>query len=128
MKRENKTLNDYANKPGNKYLLMVIDETTMWREDIRVKAGKIEGIYLVNLKEPTHLCELSVSFPAEHIGNFLHNIEGFTEDELFNYEKGDLRGDIQYYSGGYIPNKKKIYNSGSFEDAMEYESANPTYC
>lgn len=136
MKKPNtKSLNELANNPRNKYALIAIDETEYWRDDIREKANcKIFGVYMVNLKEPTHLCSFDVSYPAEWVKNFFESSEGWNEDdesemdELVELEMTSEDDGFQYLSGNSVFDVRKMYNSGDLEDAMEYERGNPTVC
>jgi hypothetical protein len=61
MKTINKhlSLNEMANT-DNRWAVITVNETYHWSTDIIKKAKKIECVYLVNLWEPTNLCELSV--------------------------------------------------------------------
>lgn len=130
-----KTLNDLANNRKNKYAVIAVDETEYWTEDIRNKAGKIECVYLVNLRMPTHCCELSVSYPAVAISNFFHNVDAWRDAEgnvsvdLLELEKCEgIDDNVEYFSGNSIFDIKRMYTSGTFEDAIENEFANPAYC
>jgi hypothetical protein len=128
MKTKVKSLLELANR-RNKFAVVVCDETEYWREDIAKKAGKIEGVYLVDLTKPTHLCELSVSFWAKHISNRVQNYEAFDEIELAEIEASNYESDC-YYSGrstfkiAYLFTQKGITE----DEAFESELANPSYC
>lgn len=120
------SLNEMAAN-GYRFAVIAIDETEHWRKDIAMKAGKIEGIYLVNLTEPTHCCEISVSFWAHHLRYFITNVESFTDDEIADLERKESESDC-YLSGSNRYYPKKLYRSGSLADLLERESANPTVC
>jgi hypothetical protein len=127
MKKNIKTLSQLANG-RNRFAVIVIDETKYWREDIKLKAGKIEAVYLVNLQEPTHLCELSISFPAIQLSNRIKNFEKFTDDELTELEN-QIEYSCSYFAGNDTPSKLiKLYNYGTEDEIEEYEKCNPTYC
>lgn len=129
--KKSKSLNELANVRSYKFAVIAIDETEYWDEDIASKAGKIEGVYLVNLKEPTHLCELAVSYPAIQISNFFNNVDAWkeNEDELSELERYEgIDGNYIYLSGNSTYNVKKMYKQGTFEDAEENERCNPAYC
>ncbi len=120
------SINEMANTK-NKFAVIVFDETNYWRDDIKKKAKKIESVYLVNLKEPTHLCELAISFPSSHLRNFVHNTKKFTEDELTDIEY-TYEDETRYFRGESTPKFVKYYKSGKEDDILEYESGNPSYC
>lgn len=131
VKTLNKSLNDLSNNRKNKFAVIAVDETEYWHEDIANKAGKIEGVYLVNLKMPTHLCELSVSYPSIQISNFLHNVDFWEdkEDELTELERCEgIDDNCRYFSGSSVFNIKRMYTSGTFEEAIDNEFCNPAYC
>lgn len=122
-----KSLNQLANT-GKKWAVVTFTETSNWRDDIQKKAKKIEGVYLVNLKEPTYLCEMSVSYPATFLRNHFHNAKAFDEDELTEMEYDNGGEYTSYFSGYNCPKLIKLYKSGKEEYILEYESGNPSYC
>lgn len=125
--KNTKSLNQLANS-RNKFIVVTVDETYAWREDIQEKAKKIEGVYLIDLTKPTHCCELAVSYYATFLSNFFHNRDAWDDDELTTMEldNGDEPG--HYFSGSSIFNVVKRYTSGTLEDTEEYERCNPSYC
>ena len=68
-----------------------IDETQHWRDDIKEKAGKIWGVYLMDKSEITHLASLEGSYYLYWLYNIVENFEDFEENEL---------SDIEYQNGG----------------------------
>lgn len=129
-----KTLNQIANNRRNKFIVVTVDETENWREDIAEKAKRIDGVYIIDLTKPTHLCELSVSYYAIFISNFFHNVDAWRDgednvtEELCEMER-DNGGEFGcYFSGNSTFEVKKVYSSGTVEDAEEYERCNPTVC
>ena len=130
MKKNLKSLNDLSNE-GYTFAVIKIDETEHWREDIQKQADKIFGVYLVDLTEPTHCCELSVSYPADNIKNFFENPRNISEDELTENElMANGIGEISYLSGYSHYQVEKLYRAedGDKEEVMEYESGTPTVC
>lgn len=128
MKKQIKSLNDLSNE-GFTFAIIKIDETKYWREDIRVKADKIFGVYFVDLTEPTHCCELAVSYLAESIKNYFENPKNITEDELTECELCEQGlGEISYLSGSSTYHIEKLYKDTDKEEIMEYERCNPTVC
>lgn len=125
MKNTN-SLNQLANS-RNKFIVVVKDETYMWREDIAKKAGKIEGVYLVEMI-PTHCCELAVSYYAIFLRNFFHKTKRFTEDELIELDHDDGGVTHCYFSGSSVMQVVKEYEEGDMDDIEEYERCNPSYC
>lgn len=131
-----KSLLDLAKNQKNYFVVIRKDETEFWRDDLQRRGKKIEGVYLVNLKEPTHLCELAVSFPATHLRNFVHNSQAFTEDELLEMEMDNAGDDVSYFSGYSVFEVVKIYNKPkdfetikeAEEQILEHERGNPSYC
>ena len=128
----NKTLNELSNE-GFAYAIIKIDETEHWHELFAKAAGKIYGVYLVELNKPTHCCSLSVSYPSENIKNFIPNPpEYLPEDTLFEYEYNSdyLRQDCLYLDGNSVFEIAKLYNEqdGDLEQILEYESGNPSVC
>lgn len=118
------SLNELANNPENKFVVVAIDETKYWHEDIQREAKQIDGVYLVDLTQPTHLCELAISFPATFLYNFFHDT--MSEDsyswECFNGEDCYLKGSNRYHP-------RKIYGSEyTLEEIVDYEAGNPTVC
>lgn len=79
------------------WCVVAINETYMWKDDIQKKAGKILGIYFVNLMEPTHLCSIDISYPATFLYNIIENVENFDEDELCELEMNDGGQDGSYF-------------------------------
>ena len=124
----NKTLYDLANE-GNRIIVIAIDETKFWKDEIAKKAKKIHGVYIVNLTEPTHNCSIEVDYPAECIRNEVQNPEPFGEDELTELELQEgIDGEIRYF-GRWFNNFRflKAYNDAddTEESVREYESGNP---
>lgn len=127
-KQNAKSLNELANS-GNRFIVVAIDETYGWREDIAKKAGKIEGVYLIDLTKPTCLCELSVSYYGTFLRNYFHNVDKFdfdNKDAEMEYDNGGEDG--RYFSGYSVFNVAKKYRSGKEDDVLEYERCNPSYC
>lgn len=124
---KNLSLNEMANT-RNKFAVIAFDETYYWKEDIADKAGKIEGVYLVNLRMPTHLCELSVSYPAMFLSNFFHNTDQFNEDTLTELECENGGERLSYFSDLSIPHFIRYHKTGTEEEILEYEMGNPSYC
>lgn len=120
----------------HRFALITIDETEYWRDDIKAKADKIEAVYLVNLMEPTHLCELAVSYPATLVSNFFTNPQGINEDTLTEYERTTGQDDpFRYFAGNSVFKVVKIYDEHPYqehelteENILEYERCNPTIC
>lgn len=126
----NISLNQLSNE-GYTFAVIKIDETEYWREDIAKAARLIYGVYLVDLTEPTHCCELSTSFPAENIKNFFpHPSQDLPEDTLLEYEYSSeyLREDVIYINGSNKYKVEKLYRSedGNKDEIIEYEFRNPS--
>lgn len=124
-----KTLNQLAGE-GVQFVVIKIDETKYWKDEIKDKACKIEGVYLIDLTEPTHLCEISVSYPGTQLKNFIQNFEAFSEDELTELEREELEV-CKYFHGNSEFNIEAEYGSEEimdFEEVLEYEQCNPTIC
>jgi hypothetical protein len=103
MKTEIKSLNEMANT-GNKWAVIAFDETYNWSEEILNRGvNKIEGVYLINLKMPTHLCSLDVAYPAIFLSNFFDNREQFDDDEITELERENGGENVTYYSGSSTP-------------------------
>lgn len=122
-----KTLNELSNE-GIKFVVIKKDDTQYWQPEIQAKAKKIWTVALVDLTQPTNLCELSVSYPYEDIKHFFEDItEGISDDEIFEHEyaelsAGYLKGDSQYEIA-------KSYNDDrDFDECFENETCNPTVC
>ena len=132
MKKDNKaiTLNEMANT-GNKWVIVTNDETEYWGDDLKEFANKIEAVYLINLHEPTHLCELAVSFPAIHLKNFVpdaYDLVDLNDDRLAEIET-HFDTEVRYFKGNstFIP--QKYYEEEFTEDeVIDMENANPTIC
>jgi len=128
MQRELLTLAEMANT-GNKWAVIAINETGFYRADIIKKAGRVDGIYLVELDKPTCLCSPAINYPTTLIKNYLHNIEGFTEDKIWELEMDQTLAEWRYYSEGFKCEKVKYYGSEySIEEILENEAANPSVC
>jgi hypothetical protein len=123
MKTELISLNELANNEENGFVVVAIDETEYWHEDIQKEGKKIEGVYLVNLKEPTYLCEMAVSFPARFMYNFFHDemSENSHSWEMFTGDDCYLKGSNRYYP-------RKIYTTETEDEILEWETGNPTVC
>ena len=113
---------------GNKWAVITINETGFYRADIIKKAGTIDGVYLVNLSEPTCLCSPAVNYPAIRLKNFLHNTEGFTDEKVFELEMDQALSEWTYYSEYYKANLVKYYKDELEEEIFDNEAANPCVC
>ena len=123
-----KNLADYA-KAGSKIIIIAIDETKHWRDDITSKANAIYGVYMVNLTKPTNCCSITVSYPAECLRNELQNVSSFDEDTLTQLERVDgIDGECRYFDE-YFNNFTfiKAYDSEDEEEIQEYEAGNPSF-
>ncbi len=121
-----KTLTELSND-GIKFIVVKIDETKYWHEDIAKLAKKIEAVCLVDLTQPTHLCELAISFPYTEISNFFECADGIDEDKLFEFEYQELG--TGYFKGDSTFKIEKAYNDErDFEEVLENEQCNPTIC
>lgn len=127
MKSNTKSLNELSNS-GNKFVVVTIDETSNWRNDIAAKAEKIEAVYLVNLKEPTHCCELAVSYYATFLRNYFHNRDAWDDDQITDLERDNGGEDGMYLQGSSVLNIVKRHRSGTEDDIIENEMCNPSYC
>jgi hypothetical protein len=127
-KKNDKNLNALANNRRNKFALVVIDETSNWRDDIAAKAKKIEGVYLIDLTKPTNLCELAVSYYATFVKNFFQDREAWDDEQITELESDNGGEPGMYISGNSVLKVAKMYQSGTLEDAEENERANPTIC
>lgn len=128
MKSNRKQSLNVLSEEGNKFAVIAIDETSHWRDDIAEKAKKIEGVYLVNLTEPAHCCELAVSYYATFLRNFFTNRDAWDDDKLTDLEMDNGGQDGMYLTGSSVFNVKKLYSEGTEDDAIEYEQGNPSYC
>lgn len=115
-------------KTGNKWAVVKVNETFYWKTDIIKKAKKIECVYLVNLSEPTHCCELSVSYPTVSLRNVFEDTTHFTDDELFANEMDGTLNDWQYWNENVKAELIKYYADESEDEVIENEAANPCYC
>lgn len=125
--KNNKTLNQLANE-GAKYVVIKKDDTQYWHKDIQAKAAKIWTVSLVNLTQPTHLCELAISYPYEEIKHFFEDIkDGVNMDDIFEHEYAELTDG--YFTGNSAFIVEKIYNDErDFDECFENENCNPTVC
>lgn len=122
------TLAEMANT-GNKWAVIAINETGFYRADIIKKARRIDGIYLVELDKPTCLCSPATCYPATLLKNYLHNVEEFTEDKIWELETDQALAEWRYYSEGFKCEMVKYYgNEYSIEDVLENEAVNPAVC
>jgi len=116
-------------KQGVHFALVRVDETEHWAEDIAAKAGKIEGVYLVNLTEPTNICSFEVVYWAQFVGNFFEGVDGFPEDDITELERNDGGEPGTYFSERSTFHVAKEYGEEwDFEEALENERCNPTIC
>jgi hypothetical protein len=117
---------------GAKFVVIKIDETSYWDDEISKKGKKIEGIYLVDLTQPTNCCSFEVNYPSQFIKNFFQETKGFTEDEITELENLDGRdGDCMYLLDHSVYDIAKIYTKADdkdFDEAMENEASNPSVC
>jgi len=125
--KQNKSLNQLANE-GVKFVVIKKDDTNYWHEDIQAKADKIWTVSLVDLTQPTNLCELSVSYPYEEIKHFFEGIrEGITDDDICEHEHAELSNG--YFAGNSIFSIEKVYNDErDFDECFENENCNPSVC
>lgn len=128
MENEILTLAEMANT-GNKWAVIKINETGFYRADIIKKAKRIDGVYLVELDKPTCICSPAINYPATLLKNYLHNVEGFTEDKIWELENDQTLSECRYYSEGYKAEMVKYYsNEFTEEEVLENEAANPCVC
>lgn len=122
-----KSLNHLANE-GIKYAVVKIDQTQYWHDDIKAKANKIWTVSLVDLTQPTNLCEISISYPYEELKHFFEDIkEGFSIDDIYEHEYAELS--TGYFSGSGVYNVVKTYDDErDFDQCFENENANPSVC
>lgn len=123
-----KSLNQLASE-GIKYAVVKVDNTQYWHDDIKVKAKKIWTVSLVDLTQPTNLCEISVSYPFEELRHFFEDItEGVNMDDIYEHEYAELSSG--YFSGGGVFNVVKMYDDKEmdFDQCFEYENGNPSVC
>lgn len=107
-----------------KFILVKLDETKHWRDDIAAKAGKIHGIYLYDENLQTRTCDIRPSYWLEHMYNIAEN---YPEDEeelnkfdeiLMNYGGDDPSGYYYTSSIDSISDKNK-YICKTFEELIE---------
>jgi len=116
---------------GIKYAVLRIDETKYWKPETAKKAGRIDGVYVVDLTQPTNLCSFEVNYPAELIKNFFHNTEQFDtgSNEFFELENVEGMDNVPYFLESDSFEVAKTYTEGeSLEDIIEQERANPCVC
>jgi DNA polymerase III gamma/tau subunit len=109
-----KTLNQLSNE-GVKYVVIRKNETEFWRDDIVKKAGQIHCIMIVDLTQPTHLCELAVSYPYDEIINRVQKWDLMDDDELNEIER-----DINF-EGGYLKGNSTFEIITQYNDERTYE-------
>jgi len=122
-----KSLNQLASE-GIKYVVIKKDDTQYWQPEIQAKAKKIWTVSLVNLTEPTNLCELAISYPFEEIKHFFEDItEGISIDDIFEHEYAELTAG--YFRGDSVFIVEKMYNDErDFDECFENENCNPSVC
>lgn len=123
------TLKELADK-GVKFATINIDETLAWSDEVRAQANNapILCVYCVNLTEPTHLCEITVSYPAEWLQNFVTNTEGIDENELAEIEYRNDTDPCYFQERNRYEVTREDSDAESFEDYLENERANPSVC
>ena len=92
-----KTLNQLATNPRLRYVVVNRLETRFWSEDVQKNIKRAYGQYLVDLTEPTHLCELAVSYPVYWIRNEFVGSK-FDEEKTFELEIQN-ESDFEYWRG-----------------------------
>lgn len=122
-----KTLNQLAAE-GIKYVVIKKDDTAMWQPEIQAKAKKIWTVALVDLTQPTNLCEVAISYPYEEIKNFFEDItEGFDDEIIWEHEHAELT--TGYFTGNSTFIVEKEYNDErDFDECFENENCNPCVC
>jgi len=103
--------------------IVKIDESFYWRDDIKKKAGKIFGVYLVDKSLETHMAELKGSWWCEFLYNVVENTENFDEDELTELENnnGDEPGMYVHVGSTFEDEHKVEVDDSELEEAMESE-------
>lgn len=130
---KNLTISELA-ASGNKYAVVAFDETNNWRTSIKAKAGKIEGVYLLILDEPTYCCEITPSYYGVFLRNVFENPnfgteEGLNEDELTEMERDNGGEEGHYFHHSSTPKFVKFYTDEAEQyEILEYEMCNPSYC
>lgn len=90
------------------------DITDYWIEDIREKAGKIYGIYLVDKSQETHVASLQANYYLYWLYNEVENYENFNEDELV---------EIENYNGNNDDPNEYVSVNTKFDDEMKIDWA-----
>jgi hypothetical protein len=83
-------------------VIVKIDETSYFSDELQQKAKKIFGYYLVDLSIITHLCQLTGDYWGEFLYNRFECVDSFLDsegnatDELTGLE---MEGDSMYITG-----------------------------
>jgi len=104
-----------------KLQIIVTDESMHLREDLKEKVGKFKGVYLVDVNEETHLCEMQGSHYLRHLYNQVEHTDNFkTEDDDYTEElfELELRDDEQ---------NCYVHTSETFEVVHEHEETDSDY-
>lgn len=73
-------LKDLAKSGRIKGVVIAVDETEYWSEDIQKKAnGPIYCLYFIDLTQPTHCCSIEVNYPRYFITNQFSNISAWQD-------------------------------------------------
>jgi len=127
MKLPLKNISNMENKVIKPELVIIkIDETSNWREDIQEKAKRIFAYYLVDLSIITHICEITGSYWCEFLYNRFENTDSFLDsegeatDELTEHENN---GESDYISVNSNLNivHRCVYNENDQDVEDDYE-------
>lgn len=113
-----KTIGQIFEETKAPHIIIAVDETQFWSDDVKNRITLGLGIYLVK-NEPTNLCEARDSYPTTNLYNSLSIKEGFEEDQdLLSAEEDpmNLRDDYAYLGEHLIPYS---YHIGGFEGTDE---------
>jgi len=109
------------------------DDTLFWQPEIQAKAKTIWTVCLVDLTQPTNLCEAAISYPYDEIKHFFDGItkkydneeaiqEIADEHEYAELSTGYFRGDSVFIVA------KEYTDERTFDEAFENENCNPCVC
>ena len=88
----------------SKFAVIKLDETDRWPENIQAPAGRIFGVYLVDLSKHVHCCELTPSYELNWIENqYTDSPEDETESErLYDAIRGVSSPLVEYFHTRWI--------------------------
>jgi hypothetical protein len=99
----------------DKFYLIAIDETNTLKDELKNKAGKMLGYYLVNTDKPLYPADTSAHVEGYFLYNRVQNVEAFSDEELTEIESQAGRDDNPLFLYEEVVN---IFKTGLYDEIV----------